>query len=132
MHVPALQRDRLREVLVGVALQEPPVLISSPLAEASTALAAVALNPLLEVGAQRDRRALLQLAAVAVGLALPLDPARLVERSGELLALATAGAVDHDVRPTASVYARRLRSHELALVGACSVGGAHRRTLGVH
>lgn len=62
-----------------------PVFLAGGLTEAPAALAAVATDPLIQVAAERDRAALLQLAAVAVGLALALDPLRLLVGAGVAL-----------------------------------------------
>jgi hypothetical protein len=46
---------------------------------------------------EADRRALLQLAAVAIGLALALDPLRLLVGAGVTLSLSPGTAEDADV-----------------------------------
>ncbi|HVO53119.1 MAG TPA: hypothetical protein VMT37_01770 [Solirubrobacterales bacterium] len=61
-----------REVGRGVAGDQPPVFVAGVLAEAAAALTAIALDPFIEERQEGDRRRLLQLAAVAVGLALAL------------------------------------------------------------
>lgn len=66
------------EVAVGVGADQAPVFLAGELAEAPAALAAVAPDPLVQVAAEGDRASLLQLAAVAVGLTLALDPLRLL------------------------------------------------------
>jgi hypothetical protein len=73
------QVDQLQpagEVWTGVGGDQAAVFVAGVLAEAAPSLAAVALDPLIEKTQEGDRRALLQLAAVAVGLALTLDPSR--------------------------------------------------------
>ncbi|HEV7771004.1 MAG TPA: hypothetical protein VGO66_10185 [Solirubrobacterales bacterium] len=69
------------------------VFVAGVLAEAAAALAAIALDPLVQVAAEGDRAALLQLAAIAVGLALALDPLRLCVGAGVALSL-PAGAAE--------------------------------------
>ena len=75
------------EVAVGVGADQAPVFVAGVLAEAAAALAAVALDPFIEVAEEGDRVSLLQLAAVAVGLALALDPPRLLVGAGVALSL---------------------------------------------
>ena len=104
-HVGQLQLAR--EVAVGVGADQAAVFVAGVLAEAAPALAAVALDPFIEVAEEADRRALLQLAAVAVGLALALDPLRLVVGAGVALSLPPGAAEDGDVadRLALPVYA---------------------------
>lgn len=72
------QLEAGREIAVGAGADQAPVFLAVCLAEAPTALAAVALDPLVQIATEGDRTALLQLPAVAVGLALALDPLRLL------------------------------------------------------
>lgn len=82
---------------MGVGADQPPVFVAGVLAEAAAALAAVALDPFVQIAEEGDCRALLQLAAVAIGLALALDPPRLLVGAGMALSLAPSGAKDADV-----------------------------------
>ena len=84
-HVDQLQLGR--EVRVGVLGDQPPVFVAGVLAEAATALAAIALDPFIEEAQEAGRRRLLELAAVTVGFALALDPPRRLVGAGVALAL---------------------------------------------
>jgi hypothetical protein len=79
---------------MGVVGDKPPVFVVRVLAEAATTLAAIALDPLIEKGAKGDRRRLLELATIAVGVTLALDPPRRTIGAGASLAL-LAGHFDH-------------------------------------
>ena len=129
------QLQPLGEVAVGVAPDQPPVFVAGVLAEAA-ALAAVALDPLVEVGQERDRRVRLQHAPVAVALAAPLDPPRLLVGAGAPLAL-LARHFDHgdvaDGRALAvdpPVHARGLGLSQPPLVATASISRRGRRILG--
>jgi hypothetical protein len=91
------QLEAGREVAVGVGADQASVFLAGGLAKAPAALAAVALDPLVQIAAKGDRAALLQLAAVAVGLALALDPLRRLVAAGVALSLLRAAAVDAGV-----------------------------------
>lgn len=69
-HVGQLQLAQ--EVTVGVGADQAAVFLAGALAEAAPSLAAVALDPFIDVAEEADRRGLLQLTAVAVSLALAL------------------------------------------------------------
>src|SRR5207237_5394838 len=113
-----------REVRMGVAADQPPVFVAGVLAEAATALPAIALHPLIEEGQEGDRARLLEPPAVAVGFALALDPARRVEGAGASLPLLAGDFDDGDVTDDvalaihALVDARRLGLDEPPLVAA--------------
>jgi len=133
-HVDQLQLAR--EVAVGVGADQATVFLAGALAEAAPALAAVALDPFIEVAQEADRRALLKLAAVAVGLALALEPLRLLEGAGVALSLPPGAAEDGDVadRPALAINALedagRLGLAEPPLVAAAGIGRVGRRILG--
>ena len=57
------------------------------MAEAATTLAAISLDPLIEKGEEAGRRRLLELAAIAIRVALALDSPRRVVGAGASLAL---------------------------------------------
>jgi hypothetical protein len=124
------------EVAVGIGADQAAVFLAGGLAEAPAALATVALDPLVQVATEGDRAALLQLAAVAVGLALALDPLRLLVAAGVALSLPRAAAGDAGVadRPPLAVDpledAGRLGLDEPPLVAAARFGRRGRRILG--
>ena len=130
------QLEAGREVGMGEGADQAAVFVAGVLTEAAAALAAVALDPLVQITAEGDRRALLQLAAVAVGLALALDPLGLLVAAGVALSLSPAGAEDADVadRPALAVDAledaRRLRLSQPPIIAAAWTALAGRRTLG--
>ena len=99
------QLEPAGEVAARVVGDQPSVLVACVLPEAASTLSAVALDPLVEVAQERDRRPLLQLAAVAIGLALALDPARLVIRAGVALSLLARDAEDDHVADHLAVAA---------------------------
>jgi hypothetical protein len=129
------QLEAGREVAVGVGADQAAVFLASGLAEAPATLAAVALDPLAQVAAEGDRAALLQLAAVAVGLTLPLDPLRLLVGPGVALSLLRPAAVDAGVadRPPLAVDpledAGGLGLDEAPLVAAALIRRRGRRIL---
>ncbi len=130
------QLEAGREVAVGVGADQAAVFLAGRLAEAPAALAAVAADPLVQIAAEGDRAALLQLAAVAVGLALALEPLRLLVGAGIALSLPRAAAVDAGVadRLPLAVHALedagRLGLDEPPLVAAALLGRWGRRILG--
>jgi hypothetical protein len=130
------QLEAAREVGVGVGANQASVFVAGVLAEASAALAAVALDPLVQVATEGDRGPLLQLAAIAVGLALALDPLRLGVGAGVALSLLAGVAVDAGVAdgPPRAVDALedtgRLGLDEPPLVAAALLGRRGRRILG--
>jgi hypothetical protein len=121
---------------VRVVGDQAAVFVAGVLAEATASLTAVALDPFVEVAQERDRRALLQLAAVAVGLALALDPPRLLVGASVALSLLSGAAEDAGVadRPALAVDALKdaggLGLDEPPLVAAASNGLRGRRILG--
>jgi hypothetical protein len=130
------QLQLAREVGMGVGGDQAAVFVAGVLPEATTALAAVALNPLVQIAEEGDRRALLQLAAVAIGLALALDPPRFPIGAGVALSLAPRATEDADVadRLALAIHAledaRRLRLPQPPLVAATWDGLGGRRILG--
>jgi hypothetical protein len=133
-HVDQLQLAR--EVAVRVGADQAAVFLTGALAESAPALTAVALDPFIDVVEETDRRALLQLAAVAVCLALALDPLRLLVGAGVALSLSPGAAEDADVadRPPGTVHALEdaggLGLAEPPLVAAAWIGRSGRRILG--
>jgi hypothetical protein len=123
-------------VAVGIGADQAAVFLAGALAEAASALAAIALDPFIDVAEEADGRGLLQFAAVAVGLALALDPLRLLVGAGVALSLPPGTAEDADVadRPPRAVHAledaRHLRLLEPPLVAAAWIGRVGRRILG--
>src|ERR1700679_1607907 len=132
-HVGELQLAR--EVAVRVGGDRPPVFVAGVLAEAAAALSAVALDPFVEIAQEGDRRALLQLATVAVGFALALEPPRRLIGAGVALSLLARAAEDADVadRLPLAVYALEdaggLGLDEPPLVAAAWNGRRGRRIL---
>jgi hypothetical protein len=130
------QLQLAREVRMGVRPDQPPVFVTGVLAEATAALAAVALDPLVEVAQEGDRHALLQLTTIAVGFALALDPSRPLVGAGVALSLAPRATEDADVadRPVLAIHALedawRLRLPQPPLVAATWNGLGGRRILG--
>lgn len=125
-HVNQLQLPR--EVAVRVGADQAAVFLAGVLAETSPSLAAVALDPFIDVAEEADRRALLTLAAVAVGLALALDPLRLLVGASVALSLPAGAAENGDVAdgPALAVNALedagRLGLPEPPLVAAAWIG----------
>jgi hypothetical protein len=133
-HVGQLQLAR--EVAVRVGADQAAVFFAGAFAEAAPSLAAVALDPFIDVTEEADRRALLQLAAVPVGFALALDPPRRLIGAGTALALPAGAAEDADVADHVALSAepledaRGLGLDEPPLVTAAWTGRRSRRILG--
>ena len=133
------QVDQLQlalEVAVRVGVDQTAVFLAGALAEAAPSLAAIALDPFIDVAKEADRRALLELTAVAVCFALALDSPRLLVGAGVALSLPARAAEDADVadRPPCAVHALedagRLGLSEPPLVAAAWIGNRDRRILG--
>src|ERR1044072_3847663 len=133
-HVDQLQLAR--EVAGSVGADQAAVFLAGALAEAAPSLAAVALNPFIDVTQEADGRALLKLATVAVGLALALDSLRLLLGAGVAPFLPPGAAENAYVTdgPAFAVHtledAGRLSLPEPPLVAAAWISLRGRRILG--